>query len=72
MRWIGARPNDEEIVVHHVTAVDAVTLRHELILPNSIVDKERVSIAAHSNSECLARPHGYDVNVQAGRGMKDG
>jgi hypothetical protein len=36
------------------------------------MDEERVSIAAHSNSECLARSHRYDVNLNTGRSMKDG
>ena len=36
------------------------------------MDEERVSIAAHSNGECLTRSHRHDVNVYASRGMKDG
>jgi len=46
MGRVTAGSDDDEIVVHHVAAVDAVTVRDKLVLADTIMDQERIGIAA--------------------------
>jgi len=48
MGWIGPRADDDEIVEHHIAAVDAVAIRYELVLPNPIMNKQRIGIASRT------------------------
>ena len=53
-RRIGARPDNDEIVVHHVAAIDAVAVGDELVLADAIVDQQRIGIAARADRQRLA------------------
>ena len=71
MRRIGIRPDDDEIVVHHVAAVDAEAVGDELVLADAIVDQQRIGIAAHADRERLSGADRDDVHAEAARRAKD-
>ena len=71
MRRIGVRPDNDEIVVHHVAAIDAKTVGDELVLADPIVDQERIGVAARADRKRLAGADRDDVHAQAGRCAKD-
>ena len=71
MGWIGVRADDDEIVVHHIVAVDAVALRYELVLPSPIMNKQRIGIASRTDCKRVAGSDCDDVNVYASRGVKN-
>ena len=71
MRRIGIGPDNDEIVVHHVAAIDAKTVGDELVLADAIVDQERIGVAARADRKRLSGPDRDDVHAQAGRCAKD-
>ena len=71
MRRIAVRTDNDEIVVHHVAAVDAKAVGDELVLADPIVDQERIGVAARADRKRLSGSDRDDVHAQAGRGVKD-
>ena len=72
MRRIGVGSDDDEIVVHHVAAVDAKTVGDKLVLADAIVNQQRIGVAARADRKRLAGADRDDVHAQAGRARKIG
>jgi hypothetical protein len=64
------RPHDDEIVVHHVAAIDAETVGDEFVLAGAIVYQERVGVAARADRQCLSGADRDDMDGDAGRGVE--
>ena len=71
MRRIGIRPDNDEIVVHHVAAIDAKAVGDELVLADAIMNQERIGVAARADRKRLSGSDRDNVDAQAGRGAKD-
>ena len=64
-------PDDDEIVVHHVAAIDAEAVGDELVLADAIMHQERIGVAARADRKRLSGADRDDVHAQAGRGVED-
>ena len=67
MRRIGIGPDNDEIVVHHVAAVDAKAVGDELVLADPVVDQQRIGVAARADRKRLASADRDDMHPQAAR-----
>jgi hypothetical protein len=63
---IGIRTNDDEIVVHDMAPVDAITISNKLVLPDVIMDQQRVGVAAFAYFKRLAGSDSDDMNSNSG------
>ena len=71
-RRIGGRPEDHEVVPHHVAAIDAVPLGDERVLALAGVDEEQVGVAALPELEGLAGADRDDVDPDPVAASKGG
>jgi hypothetical protein len=65
-RRIRSRSHDDEVVVHHVPAVDAVSVGNELVLSAPIMHQQGVRIATAADVQCLAGADGHHPHLYAG------
>ena len=65
MRRIGFRADNDKVVVHHVAAVDAKAVGDEFVLAGTVVDQQRVSVAALADRQSLAGADGDNMNIDA-------
>ena len=68
---IGARANDNEIVVHHVAAINAEATSDKFIFSWPVMDQQRIGIATLTNCKSLSGANRNDVYAQASCGSKD-
>src|SRR6266516_4094698 len=59
---IGVRTNDNEIVVHDMAPVDAITISNKLFLPDVIMDQQSVGVAASAHGKRVAGSDSDDIN----------
>jgi len=71
MGRVAAWTDNDEVVVHHVAAVDAEPIGDELVLSRPIVDEKRVGVASRPYSQRLAGTDRHNMNVQAAGGLKE-
>ena len=45
-RRIGAWPDDDEIVVHYVAAINAVAICHKIVLTHPVMDEQRIDVTS--------------------------
>jgi hypothetical protein len=69
---IGIRTNDDEIVVHDIAPVDAITISNKLVLPDAIMDQQSVGVAASAYCKRLAGSDGNDMNSNTGCRRENG
>jgi hypothetical protein len=60
---VGGRADDDEIVVHHLVARDAVAGGHEFLLARLVVDEQDVCIAIAGQPDGLAGADGDDADL---------
>ena len=65
MRRIGCRTNHHEVIVHHLEALHALPLGHELFLGLPVMYEHHVGIAAPSDIEGLSGTNGDDFHLNA-------
>src|SRR4249919_52902 len=63
---IGIRTNDDEIVVHDMAPVDAITISNKFVLPDVIMDQQSVGVAAFAYGKRLAGSDSDDINSNTG------
>src|SRR3954452_24445790 len=63
---IGLGPDQDEIVEHHIAAVNAVPLRDELVLSLPIMDEDGIGVASCANRKRLPGADRDDVHRKAG------
>ena len=62
---VGFRSDNHEVVVHHVAAIDAVAVGHELVLACAIMHQQRIGIAARADRQRLPGADRDHVNIEA-------
>src|SRR4249920_999791 len=63
---IGIRTNDDEIVVHDMAPVDAITIGNKPLLPDVIMDQQSVGVAAFAYGKRLPGSDSDDMNSNTG------
>ena len=60
------RPDDDEVVVHHVVALGGKALGEEFLLGRPVVDEHHVGVAAPADVERLTGAERDDAHLDAG------
>jgi hypothetical protein len=63
---IASWTHEYEVIVHHVTPVDSVALRHEPVLARTIMNEQGIRVAFFTENERLTSAYGNDADVDAG------
>jgi hypothetical protein len=63
---IGIRTNDDEIVVHDMAPVDAITISNKLVFPDMFMDQQSVGVAAFAYGKRLAGSDSDNMNRNTG------
>ena len=72
MGRVGFGADDDEVVVHDVAAVDAVSVGDEAVLAGPVMDEKGVGVAAGADGKRLAGADGDDVDGESGLGLEEG
>ena len=72
LRRIRLRPDQDEVVVHHLVAAHAVALGDELLLERPRVHEHHVGVAAPAHVERLAGAERHHAHLDAGLLLEDG
>ena len=67
MRRVRLRSDNDEVVVHEVKALHALSFGHELVLGRPVMHEHDIRIAASPDIERLSRADGDDFHLDSAR-----